>query len=66
MSDGIEYGCTDSGATNYDANANTDDGSCQYPAPAPTPEVEEPQSNSSGTMYWIFLTLLCLLQRRRR
>ena len=25
------YGCTDSTATNYDASANTDDGSCVYP-----------------------------------
>ena len=26
------YGCTDPMALNYDANANTDDGSCTYPA----------------------------------
>ncbi|MBT6014004.1 MAG: hypothetical protein HOG85_04210, partial [Flavobacteriales bacterium] len=26
------YGCTDSTALNYDANANIDDGSCAYPA----------------------------------
>ena len=27
------YGCTDSNATNYDSNADTDDGSCMYPPP---------------------------------
>tara|TARA_Y100000592_G_scaffold7671_1_gene10822 strand:- start:129 stop:1991 length:1863 start_codon:yes stop_codon:yes gene_type:complete len=28
------YGCTDSTATNFDPNANTDDGSCVYPGSA--------------------------------
>ena len=27
----VELGCTDSSACNYDSNANTDDGSCDYP-----------------------------------
>ena len=27
------YGCTDTNATNYDANATSDDGSCDYPEP---------------------------------
>ncbi|MBU2639284.1 MAG: hypothetical protein KKG75_01100, partial [Nanoarchaeota archaeon] len=31
------YGCTDSTATNYNSEANTDNGSCKYPAPKPTP-----------------------------
>ena len=28
-------GCTDSSATNYDSNAQVNDGSCQYPTPQP-------------------------------
>ncbi len=27
------YGCTDKNATNYNSNANKDDGSCKYPEP---------------------------------
>ena len=27
----IDFGCTDSGAGNFDSNANVDDGSCTYP-----------------------------------
>ena len=27
----IDFGCTDSGAGNFDSNANVDDGSCAYP-----------------------------------
>ena len=49
ISDGIELGCTDPEATNFDSEANTDDGSCTYP------EVEESDSGSFG-----FLTLLLL------
>lgn len=44
-SDGIEYGCIDSAASNYDPNANTDDGSCTYPAPP----AEQEQDSSGGT-----------------
>ena len=29
----VIYGCTDSSATNYDAEATEDDGSCEYPEP---------------------------------
>jgi hypothetical protein len=31
-------GCMDSGATNYDANATCNDGSCQYAPPPPLPQ----------------------------
>lgn len=30
------YGCTDPTATNYNSSANSDDGTCTYPAPVPT------------------------------
>ena len=30
------YGCTDPSALNYNSNANSDDGTCRYPAPVPT------------------------------
>ena len=33
---GTYFGCTDSSATNYDANASCDDGSCIYPQICPT------------------------------
>lgn len=64
-SDGVEFGCTDSAATNFDANANTDDGSCTLPAPVVTPpKVEE--TSSGGSMGWLMLTLLPLAFRRRK
>ena len=34
----VIYGCTDPAATNYDANATQDNGSCQYPPPQPPEE----------------------------
>ncbi len=63
-SDGIEYGCTDATATNYDANANTDDGSCQYPVTV-TPEPEVEKSSSGSTGIFMLLGLLGLMQVRR-
>lgn len=55
-SDGIEKGCTDSSATNYDANANQDDGSCTQPASV------EPETSSSfgGSMNFLLVFLLSL------
>lgn len=62
VSDGIEKGCTNSAATNYNPGANTDDGSCQLPATA-----QEPTSKSSGGSFGIFgLTLLGLAGWNRR
>ena len=57
ISDGIELGCTDPAATDFDSEANTDDGSCTYP------EVEEDDSGSFG---YLMLLLLPLLGARRR
>ncbi|ALZ74633.1 S8 family serine peptidase [Rheinheimera sp. F8] len=62
ISDGVEKGCTNSAATNYNPGANTDDGSCQLPATA-----QEPTSKSSGGSFGIFgLTLLGLAGWNRR
>ncbi|MCL1046497.1 GlyGly-CTERM sorting domain-containing protein [Shewanella electrodiphila] len=62
-SDGIENGCTDSDATNYDANANTDDGSCAFPVEQ---VAEEKKSSSGGSLGWLALGGLGLLAIRRR
>ncbi len=56
-SDGEELGCTDPAATNYDASANTDDGSCTYPVQV-TPE--EKVKSSSGSMAWMLLLFMPL------
>ena len=37
-SDNIIYGCLDPDALNYDTEANTDNGGCEYPLGCPTPE----------------------------
>lgn len=61
VSDGIELGCTDSAATNFNAAANKNDGSCRYPAP----EAKAPQKSSGGAMGWLGLLMLPLVLRRR-
>ena len=40
------YGCTDSLATNYDFNATTDDGSCEYPDPDDIPGCIDPEASN--------------------
>ncbi|QDP02338.1 S8 family serine peptidase [Thalassotalea sp. PS06] len=60
ISDGIEKGCTDSNATNFDSNANEDDGSCEYPEPP-----GQEKKKSGGAMYWLLLILAGAMVRRR-
>ena len=48
-----QYGCTDPTATNYDPSANTDDGSCTYPACHSLPFVEDWESGSWTTNDWL-------------
>ncbi|MFY8274586.1 S8 family serine peptidase [Pseudoalteromonas sp. SSDWG2] len=62
-SDGEELGCTDPAATNYDASANTDDGSCTYPVQV-TPE--DTAKSSSGSLAWMLLMLLPFAVVRRK
>ncbi|PIW62514.1 S8 family serine peptidase [Shewanella sp. CG12_big_fil_rev_8_21_14_0_65_47_15] len=62
-SDGEELGCTDSTATNYDANANKDDGSCTFPAP---PAAEPAKESSGGALGWLALLLAPVAMVRRR
>ncbi|MDU0111879.1 S8 family serine peptidase [Psychrosphaera aquimarina] len=62
LSDGEEpviSGCTDSSATNYNANATSNDGSCKFP------EAEEDKS-SGGSMAWLTLLLVPFVIRRRQ
>ena len=44
-------GCTDSNATNYDASANTDDGSCTYPSPFIGLVLEEVNNTSAAATF---------------
>lgn len=59
ISDGIELGCTDTAATNFNPEANTDDGSCEYPE-----EIEE--DDDSGSFGWLLLAFAPLLTLRRK
>ncbi|TLU61512.1 GlyGly-CTERM sorting domain-containing protein [Thalassotalea litorea] len=60
VSDGVELGCTDSNATNFDTNANSDNGSCQYP------EEEKKKKKSGGSLGYLALMLLAMAGMRRR
>lgn len=58
-SDGIELGCTDKAATNYNPKANQNDGSCRIAVVATKPK-------SGGAFAWFALLLLPLALRRRQ
>ena len=58
VSDGIELGCTDSAAINFDPTATKNDGSCKFQA-AVTP------ASSGGAMGWFVLLLFPLVYIRR-
>ncbi|KGJ90516.1 S8 family serine peptidase [Thalassotalea sp. ND16A] len=62
-SDGIELGCTDSSATNHDANATTDDGSCTFPEP---PQDNEAKKSSGGSLGWLMLGFLSMIAFKRK
>jgi hypothetical protein len=58
-SDNIELGCTDKSATNFDASANSDDGSCKHQA-------EKVAKKSSGGSFGITAIILMLIFGTRR
>ncbi|TLU67559.1 S8 family peptidase [Thalassotalea litorea] len=60
LSDGIEYGCTDANANNFDENATDDNGSCIYPE-----EEKKEKKKSGGALAWLTLLMLPLALRRR-
>jgi len=62
VSDGIELGCTDSTATNYNSTANKDDGSCTYP---PTAKSSDEKKSSGGSMAWMLLLLVAAGLRKQ-
>jgi len=61
LSDDIELGCTDANATNYDASANSDNGSCKLPV-----EVKKPKSSSGGSIGIFAMMLLLGMSIRRK
>ncbi|QBY02930.1 peptidase S8 [Thalassotalea sp. HSM 43] len=63
VSDGIELGCMDSSATNFDADANTDDGSCEFPAEL---AAKEESSDSGGAVWWMLIALSASLLARQK
>ncbi|MCG9697677.1 S8 family serine peptidase [Shewanella sp. Isolate11] len=66
-SDGVELGCTDSSADNYNKAANTDDGSCEYAAEEESEEANAAEDKSAGgALGWLVLALLPFAIRRRK
>ncbi|WP_394176682.1 S8 family peptidase [Thalassotalea litorea] len=64
-SDGIELGCTDDTAINFDENANTDDGSCEFPAEPPGQEKKK-SGGSNSIMALLALMVIAGMRRRIR